>query len=83
MAYATPETKAYREIGKEAAQFAKMIVDFERFGSGEFLKHYPDYDYDGTDYVCHRARMLADALNAYALVAESGMAREARAKVQA
>jgi hypothetical protein len=64
----TPQenTKAYLGLGRRGEAFAKMVADFQRMGSGEFLKLYPDYDYNGTDYVALRARDLAAALNSFA-----------------
>ena len=78
MARTLPFEAAYRQIGKEAAEFAKMVADFPKMGLAEFLKRYPDYDYDGTDYLCRRAEALAEKLNAYAAEHLSGQGREAR-----
>jgi hypothetical protein len=69
---------ACEQIRKEALSFAKMVEDFPKFSSSEFLKRYPDYSYDGTDYICRRAEELSDKLSAYAFANESGMARKAR-----
>ena len=67
---------AYEQIAKEAARFASMVADFPKFGSGDFLKRYPDYAYDGTDYIVHRARALAVSLTRYANEQRSGQMRE-------
>ena len=61
-----PHQVAYEQIGREARAFAKMVADFGSMGSGEFLKHYPDYAYDGTDHICRYAEALAANLTEYA-----------------